>query len=278
MSGASGSVAHGAHVPVVEGGKDYEQDVVLGKHPELVEAHCIVFTAELPNDMLEAWHNFEKMRSLVQSYAQHTVSVDAEIYEYKYEFALADYIMPIFGLKNLLQAGLAVFVCLCLFLPPRIAAICTMTVGFIDVLLLGMMVFLDLPLNTITLVSLLLGLALSVDYSCHIGHAYVMASGATREAKVKDALDKIGFSIFNAGGSTLLGTLFLSASQSPIFRTFFVLVWGAICLGLIAGLAFVPAVLSFIGPLQQTAHKAMHMERGHASRPASSQAQRASLL
>jgi len=108
---------------------------------------------------------------------------------------------------------------------------------------------LDLPLNTITLVSLLLALALSIDYSCHIGHAYVMAPGRTREAKVHHALDTIGFSIFNAGGSTLLGTLFLAASHSPVFRTFFVLVWGAILLGLLAGLAFVPVMLSLVGPL-----------------------------
>lgn len=106
-----------------------------------------------------------------------------------------------------------------------------------------------MPLNTITLVSLLLALALAIDYSCHIGHAYATAPGRTRSDKVTSALDSIGYSIFNAGGSTLLGTLFLAASQSPIFRTFFVLIWGAIFLGLVAGLALMPALLSLVGPL-----------------------------
>jgi len=122
------------------------------------------------------------------------------------------------------------------------------------VLLFCAQVLLDLPLNTITLVSLLLALALAIDYSCHIGHAYMTAPGPTRSLKVQHALDAIGFSIFNAGGSTLLGTLFLAASQSPVFRTFFVLVWGAIFLGLVAGLIVMPAALSFVGPLDTVHH------------------------
>ena len=40
-----------------------------------------------------------------------------------------------------------------------------------------------------------------------------------------------------------------AASQSPVFRIFFVAVWSTILLGLIAGLAFVPVMLSYIGPL-----------------------------
>jgi hypothetical protein len=102
-------------------------------------------------------------------------------------------------------------------------------------------------------------MALAIDYSCHIGHAYATAPGVTRTEKVTSALDSIGFSIFNAGGSTLLGTLFLSASRSPVFRTFFVLIWGAIFLGLVAGLAVMPALLSIVGPTPSNHH------HGHSS-------------
>lgn len=36
-------------------------------------------------------------------------------------------------------------------------------------ILLGGMAYLRVPLNTITLVSLLLAMALAIDYACHIG-------------------------------------------------------------------------------------------------------------
>ncbi|KAJ1622007.1 hypothetical protein T492DRAFT_338375 [Pavlovales sp. CCMP2436] len=77
-----------------------------------------------------------------------------------------------------------------------------------------------------------------------------MAPFDTREGKVIHALITMGSSILNAGGSTLLGTLFLAASDSVVFRTFFIFMWGTIFLGLFSGLAFAPIVLSLIGPLE----------------------------
>jgi predicted RND superfamily exporter protein len=77
-----------------------------------------------------------------------------------------------------------------------------------------------------------------------------MAPFDTREAKVTHALITMGSSILNAGGSTLLGTLFLARSDSVVFRTFFIFMWGTIFLGLFSGLAFAPIVLSLIGPLE----------------------------
>jgi len=70
-----------------------------------------------------------------------------------------------------------------------------------------------------------------------------------REAKVTHALDTIGISILNAGGSTLLGTLFIAASRSALFRIFFVFVWGTIALGLVCGLVIIPAALASFGPV-----------------------------
>lgn len=87
----------------------------------------------------------------------------------------------------------------------------------------------------------------------HLGHAYYNAPFDTREAKVEHALVTMGSSILNAGGSTLLGTLFLARSDSVVFRTFFIFMWGTIFLGLFSGLAFAPIVLATIGPLGKRA-------------------------
>lgn len=91
------------------------------------------------------------------------------MYHIQFEFAYADWMTPAFGAQNLAMAAGAVLVCVALFLPVSIALLCTFAVVCIDVLLLGGMALLQTPLNTITLVSLLLAMALAIDYSCHIG-------------------------------------------------------------------------------------------------------------
>lgn len=49
------------------------------------------------------------------------------------------------------------------------------------------------------------------------------------------------------------GTLFIAASQSALFRIFFMFVWGTIALGLLCGLVVIPAALATIGPISEKA-------------------------
>ncbi|KAJ1627398.1 patched family-domain-containing protein [Pavlovales sp. CCMP2436] len=171
-------------------------------------------------------------------------------YHPKYEFGAVDRTMLQFALGNLAWATLAILCVLLAFLTPTVALVSTLSVLSIDTVLFGLMVMMRVRLNSITLISLLIALALAIDYSCHLGHAYEAAPAITRRAKAAWALETMGASILSAGTSTLLGTLFLAISRSPVFRTFFVLVWGTILWGLIAGLAIVPAALGLMGPLE----------------------------
>jgi len=219
-------------------------DMLAGPGEIATEAR-LWFFVRMSNDNAVAWTEFMRMTKVLKL----EPALHASIYHFKYEFAYCDLMMPLFGLKNLVMAAVTIFLVVYLFLPFSIALLSTFTVVCIDVILLGMIAAAGMSLNTITLVTLLLALALAIDYSCHIGHAYVVAPGRTRIEKTANAIGDIGFSIINAAGSTLLGTLFLAASQSPVFRIFFLLIWSTIFLGLISGMAFVPVVLSLIGPL-----------------------------
>mmetsp|Transcript_16790 Transcript_16790/g.41287 ORF Transcript_16790/g.41287 Transcript_16790/m.41287 type:complete len:1097 (+) Transcript_16790:37-3327(+) len=235
------------HLGPTMGGKQFENDVSPGPDQVAVESRMI-FYVHMSNSNAQAWREYEALAAEVAK----EPSLGGSVYHFKYEFAYCDLLMPLFGLKNLLMAAGTIFVVVSLFLPVSIALLSTFTVVCIDVILLGLITAVGMSLNTITLVTLLLALALAIDYSCHIGHAYVVAPGRTREEKVREAIGTIGFSIINAAGSTLLGTLFLAASQSPVFRIFFLLIWSTIFLGLVSGMAFVPVVLSLIGPLDHT--------------------------
>jgi len=228
----------------VNGGREFAADIQAGDGEVAAESRIWFFVA-MSTDNTVAWREYAKMSAVLAL----EPAIQASVYNFKYEFAYCDMMMPLFGLKNLGMAAATIFIVVYLFLPFSIAVISTFTVVCIDVILLGLISVAGMSLNTITLVTLLLALALAIDYSCHIGHAYVVAPGRTRIEKTTRAIADIGFSIINAAGSTLLGTLFLAASQSPVFRIFFLLIWSTIFLGLISGMAFVPVVLSLIGPL-----------------------------
>jgi hypothetical protein len=194
---------------------------------QVIKEARVWFFVRMSNDNAVAWTEYVRMADALAL----EPSLKASVYNFKYEFAYCDLMMPLFGLKNLVMAAGTIFAVVYLFLPFSIALLSTFTVVCIDVILLGLISVTGMSLNTITLVTLLLALALAIDYSCHIGHAYVVAAGRTRKEKAAQAIADIGFSIINAAGSTLLGTLFLAASQSPVFRIFFLLIWSTIFLG-----------------------------------------------
>jgi len=155
--------------------------------------------------------------------------------------------MPRLCLRNLLVAAIGILITVTVFLPIRLALLSTATVVMIDVLLLGVMVIYHVRLHCMTTVTLLIALGLAIDYSCHLAHAYETSPLPTQLEKVKHACSTMGLSILNAGASTLLGTGFMALSETPVFQTVFVLVWNTVFFGLMAGLMFVPVVLSLVG-------------------------------
>ncbi|KAG8470339.1 hypothetical protein KFE25_008760 [Diacronema lutheri] len=231
------------------GGLDLAGDVVLAPGSNCTEggscilaAHRVLLVVLVPQVYVDAYVQYEALRL---PFALHNVSGYA--YQVKYEFACMDEGMMRLSMRNLLTAAPIIGLCTSLFLEPLIALLAVGAVVSIDVLLFGAMAVVGMPINFITLLSLLIALGLAIDYSCHFGHAYQHAEGS-RQGKVQRALDTIGISILNAGGSTLLGTLFIAASRSALFRIFFVFVWGTIALGLVCGLVVIPAALASVGP------------------------------
>lgn len=185
-AGAESAADEGAGAyEVAVGGRDYETDVVVGPSAELVAASRVVFTTSMPPTFVDVYETYlEQQRALDNLAASEPPSAAgggaggggggaqaprAFVYHMQYEFGYADWVMPSFGAQNIAMAACAVLGCVSLFLPVSVALLCTFSVLCIDVLLLGGMAVLQTPLNTITLVSLLLAMALAIDYSCHIG-------------------------------------------------------------------------------------------------------------
>lgn len=135
-----------------------------------------------------------------------------------------------------------------------------LSVVLVILFLVSLLPFWDLTLNSITIINVILALGLSVDYSAHIAHAYLVCEAPPqanqspsqiRQYKVRGALKMVGSSVFHGAFSTFLAIIVLAFAQSYGFVVFFKMWFGIIIFGVSNGMIFMPVLLSFWGPLRQ---------------------------
>lgn len=138
-------------------------------------------------------------------------------------------------------------------------------VALVDFFLLGLLFFWNVTFNSITVVNNVIAIGLAVDYSAHIGHAFLLCEAPNydlngnplsnhekRVFKARGALGSMGSSVFHGAFSTFLAIVVLSPSQSYIFKSFFKMWFGIIVFGVANGFILLPALLSLCGPLNES--------------------------
>ena len=174
-----------------------------------------------------------------------------DLIAYSPEFIFYEHYVSI--LKNtLLAVGVAIigmlFVAL-MFIPHPISITCaTLTMVTIVLGMFGFMHFWGLALSAITTVQIILSVGFCVDFTVHISHAFMTATGKNRNERVMSALEKVGVPILNGAVSSILGILMLAFASSYIFKSFFKTMLLVIVLGLAHSLLLLPVMLSFVGP------------------------------
>jgi len=143
------------------------------------------------------------------------------------------------------------FVCFFVLVHPLLCAFVVLNVLLIDVNLLGLVYLAGYTIDSITVVNLVMAVGLVVDYSAHMGHAYIAETvrGGSRLDRMRRALVEMGPSVSLGGFTSFLGVLPTIFSSSYVFRIFFVMFCGIVGYGLFYGLAVLPVLLSFVGPL-----------------------------
>lgn len=150
--------------------------------------------------------------------------------------------------RNLALAGASVLVVTCVL----IANVWTSILVFFCVIftvvdVAGTLQFMGTTIDTASSILLTLTVGLAVDYSAHIGHTFMTISGPRNERTVA-TLRNIGPAVFNGGFSTFLAFVLLANSASYGFVVFFRVFSTVVLFGLFHGLAFLPVVLSIVGP------------------------------
>jgi len=114
--------------------------------------------------------------------------------------------------------------------------------------LTGLMYYYGLTIEFVTAILMILSCGLALDYSAHIGVAYIGYHGGTRQERAIYAFNSVGKAIFHGGFSSFLAIAPLSMSKNYIFFTFFSSLTTVVFSGLFHGLIFLPCFLAIVGP------------------------------
>jgi Niemann-Pick C1 protein len=138
-----------------------------------------------------------------------------------------------------------------------ITQLCSLTVSALFIMisvmltvidLTGLMYYYGLTIEFVTAILMILSCGLALDYSAHIGVAYMSHRGGTRQERAIYAVSSVGSAIFHGGFSSFIAICALGVSNNYIFFTFFSVLTTVIFTGLYHGLIFLPCILAIMGP------------------------------
>ncbi|CAL4059866.1 unnamed protein product [Meganyctiphanes norvegica] len=152
--------------------------------------------------------------------------------------------------RNLILAGVVVgIITLILLASARCAFLVLLCVAFTVIGVTGIMWVWGLTVDTVSCIAIVLAIGLSVDYAAHIAHAFLTARGEkTRIERAEEALRTVGPAVTHGAVSTFLAFSLLGMSSSHVFLTFFKIFTPSVAFGYFYGIAFLPVVLSYMGP------------------------------
>lgn len=152
-------------------------------------------------------------------------------------------------IRNVCLALAVVFICCVVFLENTYGAVlCTFNICLIDVCILGFIHWSGQYMNTVTSINILLAIGLTVDYSAHIAHSFLIAPRDTLDNRVRFALNNVGVSVFNGAMTTFIAIFALVGATSFVFQSYFKCFVIIICFGIYFGIVVLPVMLSLIGP------------------------------
>ncbi|CAJ0927310.1 unnamed protein product, partial [Mesorhabditis belari] len=148
-------------------------------------------------------------------------------------------------IQNIWIALLVMIIIAFILIPQPFCALwVAMACASIDFGVIGFMTLWDVNLDAISMITIIMSIGFSVDYSAHITYGYVVSSQPTPALKIREALGSLGWPLFQGGSSTILAMVVLADVPAYMVVTFFKTVFLAISIGLLHGLIFLPVFLS----------------------------------
>merc|ERR1712232_473226 len=131
---------------------------------------------------------------------------------------------------------------------PATALLITMTVAFCIIEILGFMYALGIAIDSVSVINIVLAVGLSVDYSAHVGHTFMLKGGNNWDRRVTETLADMGAAVLCGATSTFLAVAVLLGSSSYVFEVLSLQFALTVVLGVSHGLILLPVMLSLFGP------------------------------
>jgi len=151
--------------------------------------------------------------------------------------------------RNVGLSFLAIFIITMIMIPhPVVALLVFSSVVATIIEVIGYMYWWGLKIDGVTVVMLIVAIGLAIDYSAHIGVAYLHSTHRTNEQAVIHALADMGTPVFHGAMSTFIAIVVLAGSASYVFSSFFRQLFLATTLGCGHGLLVLPVLLTLLAP------------------------------
>ncbi|KAJ6226645.1 patched domain-containing protein [Anaeramoeba flamelloides] len=155
--------------------------------------------------------------------------------------------------QTILNIGLSIFIVALITLlflgHPKLFIIVLIVMVVINIDLMAFIHFADLTIDVVTMISLIMSVGFSIDYSAHICHAFINRPAENRQLRATRAITEIGSSVVLGGITTFIGlSPVLIFANSDLFRIIVKIIYATIILGLLHGFVLLPILLTIIGP------------------------------
>jgi len=157
---------------------------------------------------------------------------------------------------------LAVALCLFTFLyNPLAVAILLFVIAIITTEVYGYLWWFGLELNGVSVVNVIMGVGLSVEFTAHFCRFFMVFTG-TRTQRANQSLRLIVFPVINATLTTFIGVFPMAFAKFPYFTLYFFYQYVVILIaGWFNGVFLLPVLLSLIGPPTLSAESNKGAER-----------------
>ncbi|KAL6734683.1 hypothetical protein Aduo_005197 [Ancylostoma duodenale] len=177
---------------------------------------------------------------------------DLEIFTYQYSRPIADQLNVI--LQSTIQNDSLAVVCMViislLFIPNPLCALwITIAIITIDVGVIGFLSLWGVKLDPIFMITIILSIGFSIEFSAHITHGFVSNEGnLTPKERCIDSMEKLAWPVVHGSMSTILGVTVLAFINSYMVLVFFKTIFLVLIIGVFHALVLLPIVLAITTP------------------------------
>ncbi|KAI3418365.1 hypothetical protein GPALN_009686 [Globodera pallida] len=183
----------------------------------------------------------QMLREVAARYPRYNVTTFMPLWLFTDQYAI---VVPNTVQNIVIALAVMIVIALLLIPQPMCALWVALAIASIDLGVVGFMTLWDVNLDAISMITIIMSIGFSVDYSAHITYGYVCSTRDEPSEKIREALGALGWPLCQGAISTILAVVVLSDVPAYMIVTFFKTVFLAITLGLLHGLVFLPVTLA----------------------------------